>query len=42
MLTDTLVVFDHLQKRTTILVNVDTRVPDLEAAYATRLPRWPA
>ena len=34
MLTDTLVVFDHLQKRTTILVNVDTRVADLDAAYA--------
>lgn len=33
MLTDTLVVFDHLDRRTTILANVDTSGDDLDAAY---------
>jgi anthranilate synthase component 1 len=33
MLTDTLVVFDHLDRRTTILANVDTAAGDLDAAY---------
>ena len=33
MLTDTLVVFDHLDRRTTILANVDATTGDLDAAY---------
>ena len=33
MLTDTLVVFDHLDRRTTILANVDLTTGDLDAAY---------
>ncbi len=33
MLTDTLVVFDHLDRRTTILANVDTQTGDLDGAY---------
>lgn len=33
MLTDTLVVFDHLDRRTTILANVDTATGDLDGAY---------
>jgi anthranilate synthase component I len=33
MLTDTLVVFDHLDRRTTILANVDVTASDLDAAY---------
>jgi anthranilate synthase component I len=34
MLSDVLVVFDHLKHRITILVNVDARTGDLEAAHA--------
>ncbi|MDQ8045053.1 MAG: chorismate-binding protein [Solirubrobacteraceae bacterium] len=42
MLTDTLVVFDHLDRRTTILANVDTDSGDLDAAYdrAVAEIRW--
>lgn len=42
MLTDTLVIFDHLDRRTTILANVDADADDLDAAYerAAEEIRW--
>ena len=42
MLTDTLVIYDHLDRRTTILSNVDAGTDDLDAAFDRALEeiRW--